>query len=73
MSSQNRKKRSSEFDINSFVIPYSIASSVRPEKLEYKEIPTPEWRESPVVGVTQLNGFGAHFEVFKQCYYSNPV
>lgn len=62
VSSQNRKKRSSEFDINSFVIPYSIASSVRPEKLEYKEIPTPEWRECPVVGMTQLNGFGVHAE-----------
>lgn len=60
---QNRKKKSSEFDINSFVIPYSIASSVRPEKLEYKEIPTPDWRECPVMGMTQLNGFGVHVEV----------
>ena len=61
--SQNRKKRSSEYDINSFVIPYSIASSARPEKLEYKEIPTPDWRENHVVGVAQLNGFGIHVEV----------
>ena len=45
------------------MIPYSIASSVRPEKLEYKEIPTPDWRECPVVGVSQLNGFGVHGEV----------
>ena len=71
MSSQNRKKRSSEFDINSFVIPYSIASSVRPEKLEYKEIPTPEWRECPIFSMNQLNGFGAHIEVCKSCYYDN--
>lgn len=63
VTSQNRKKRSAEFDINSFVIPYSIASSVRPEKLEYKEIPTPDWRECPVVGMPQLNGFGVHGEV----------
>jgi len=60
--SNSRKKRSAEYDINSFVIPYSIASSARPEKLEYKEIPTPGWRECPVKGA-QVNGFGDHCEV----------
>lgn len=61
--SNSRKKRSAEYDINSFVIPYSIASSVRPEKLEYKEIPTPGWRVCPVKGTSQVNGFGDHCEV----------
>jgi len=32
------------FDINNIVIPYSMASSTRLEKLEYKEIITPRWR-----------------------------
>ncbi|KAK3749107.1 hypothetical protein QZH41_007073 [Actinostola sp. cb2023] len=40
-----RKKRTSNaFDINNIVIPYSMASSTRVEKLQYKEIPTPSWR-----------------------------
>ena len=63
MMSNSRKKRSAEYDINSFVIPYSIASSARPEKLEYKEIPTPGWRVCPVKGTSQVNGFGDHCEV----------
>ncbi|XP_065919968.1 uncharacterized protein [Dysidea avara] len=62
MMSNSRKKRSAEYDINSFVIPYSIASSARPEKLEYKEIPTPGWRVCPVKGTSQVNGFGDHCE-----------
>lgn len=33
------------FDIDNIVIPYSIASSTRLEKLEYKEILTPSWRQ----------------------------
>lgn len=44
-----RKKRVTNstplFDIDNIVIPYSIASSTRLEKLEYKEILTPSWRE----------------------------
>ncbi|XP_001637853.2 KAT8 regulatory NSL complex subunit 1 isoform X2 [Nematostella vectensis] len=40
-----RKKRTSNaFDINNIVIPYSMASSTRVEKLQYKEILTPNWR-----------------------------
>lgn len=34
------------FDIDNIVIPYSMASSTRLEKLEYKEILTPSWREA---------------------------
>ena len=33
------------FDIDNIVIPYSMAASTRLEKLEYKEILTPSWRE----------------------------
>lgn len=33
------------FDIDNIVIPYFMASSTRLEKLEYKEIITPSWRE----------------------------
>ncbi|RWS23520.1 uncharacterized protein B4U80_09148 [Leptotrombidium deliense] len=43
----NRRRRSEQqhaFDINNIVIPYSIASSTRVEKLQYKEILTPKWR-----------------------------
>lgn len=41
------KRRRSEYayDINNIVIPYSIASTTRVEKLQYKEILTPKWRE----------------------------
>ncbi|CAG0883086.1 unnamed protein product [Cyprideis torosa] len=43
----------SSYDIDNIVIPHSIAASVRvPERLPYKEIPTPGWRcrqLSPVV------------------------
>lgn len=39
-----KKKGSNAFDINNIVIPYSMASSTRVEKLQYKEIPTPSWR-----------------------------
>ena len=46
--SSARKKKTSHstplFDINNIVIPYSMASSTRLEKLEYKEIITPRWR-----------------------------
>lgn len=44
-----RKKRSSNaFDINNIVIPYSMASTTRVEKLQYKEILTPSWRVNEV-------------------------
>ena len=47
-----RKKRVTNstplFDIDNIVIPYSMASSTRLEKLEYKEILTPSWREVKV-------------------------
>ena len=41
---KSSSRPSSEFDINNIVIPYSITSAVRLEKLQYKEIPTPGWR-----------------------------
>lgn len=38
-----RKRRGeSAYDINNIVIPYSMASSTRVEKLQYKEIVTPK-------------------------------
>ena len=41
---QIRRKRETAFDIDNIVIPYSMAASVRVEKLKYKEILTPSWR-----------------------------
>jgi hypothetical protein len=41
---QLRRKRETAFDIDNIVIPYSMAASVRVEKLKYKEILTPTWR-----------------------------
>lgn len=43
-----KKKGSNAFDINNIVIPYSMASSTRVEKLQYKEIITPSWRVNDV-------------------------
>ncbi|KAM9462812.1 KAT8 regulatory NSL complex subunit 1 isoform 2-T2 [Clarias gariepinus] len=41
-----RKRRSeNSFDINNIVIPMSVAATTRVEKLQYKEIITPSWRE----------------------------
>lgn len=41
-----RKRRGeSAYDINNIVIPYSMASVTRVEKLPYKEIVTPKWRD----------------------------
>ncbi|XP_041372074.1 KAT8 regulatory NSL complex subunit 1-like isoform X2 [Gigantopelta aegis] len=41
-----RKRRGeTDYDINNIVIPYSIAAATRVEKLQYKEIVTPKWRE----------------------------
>lgn len=41
------------FDIDNIVIPYSIASSTRLEKLEYKEIITPSWRQVEGAGIEE--------------------
>ena len=42
---QKKKPTSSgDYDINNIVIPYSIAASTRVERIHYKEIPTPGWR-----------------------------
>ena len=42
---QKKKPSSSgDYDINNIVIPYSIAASTRVERIQYKEIPTPGWR-----------------------------
>ena len=41
---KRKSRTSSEYDINNIVIPYSISSSTRLEKPQYKEILTPEWR-----------------------------
>ena len=48
------------FDIDNIVIPYSIACSTRLEKLEYKEIVTPKWREveSTPLAAPLVNGDG---------------
>ena len=42
---QKKRGRENAFDINNIVIPYSIAASTRVEKLVYKEIATPKWRD----------------------------
>ncbi|XP_034233597.1 KAT8 regulatory NSL complex subunit 1 isoform X1 [Thrips palmi] len=39
-----RRKRENSYDIDNIVIPHSLASSARVEKLQYKEILTPKWR-----------------------------
>lgn len=39
-----RRKRENSYDIDNIVIPHSLASSARVEKLVYKEILTPKWR-----------------------------
>ena len=41
---RKKKGSSADYDINNIVIPYSIASSTRVERIQYKEIPTPGWR-----------------------------
>lgn len=40
-----RRRGESSFDINNIVIPMSVAATTRVEKLQYKEIVTPNWRE----------------------------
>lgn len=51
-----RRRGENAFDINNIVIPYSIASATRVERLPYKEILTPKWRalsEEELSGVPQ--------------------
>ncbi|XP_051988029.1 KAT8 regulatory NSL complex subunit 1-like isoform X1 [Xyrauchen texanus] len=43
-----RRRGESPFDINNIVIPMSVAATTRVEKLQYKEILTPSWREVDV-------------------------
>nr|XP_033774290.1 KAT8 regulatory NSL complex subunit 1 isoform X5 [Geotrypetes seraphini] len=43
-----RRRGESSFDINNIVIPMSVAATTRVEKLQYKEILTPSWREVEV-------------------------
>lgn len=45
LSAKRKKPTSNAFDINNIVIPYSMASTTRVERLQYKEIMTPAWRE----------------------------
>lgn len=40
-----KRKIENAYDINNIVIPYSMAASTRVEKLKYKEIVTPKWRD----------------------------
>ncbi|XP_052426803.1 KAT8 regulatory NSL complex subunit 1 [Carassius gibelio] len=44
-----RRRGESPFDINNIVIPMSAAATTRVEKLQYKEILTPRWREVDVL------------------------
>ncbi|XP_062872188.1 KAT8 regulatory NSL complex subunit 1 [Trichomycterus rosablanca] len=44
-SAQRKRRGDSPFDINNIVIPMSVAATTRVEKLQYKEILTPSWRE----------------------------
>ncbi|XP_078662344.1 KAT8 regulatory NSL complex subunit 1-like isoform X2 [Branchiostoma floridae x Branchiostoma belcheri] len=47
----NKKRQGhSAFDINNIVIPYSMASTTRVERLKYKEILTPKWRKVSKAG-----------------------
>ncbi|XP_051994624.1 KAT8 regulatory NSL complex subunit 1 isoform X2 [Xyrauchen texanus] len=47
-----RRRGESPFDINNIVIPMSVAATTRVEKLQYKEILTPSWREVDVFAKT---------------------
>uniref|UniRef100_A0A8C1IEW9 KAT8 regulatory NSL complex subunit 1a n=1 Tax=Cyprinus carpio TaxID=7962 RepID=A0A8C1IEW9_CYPCA len=44
-----RRRGESPFDINNIVIPMSAAATTRVEKLQYKEILTPRWREVDIL------------------------
>uniref|UniRef100_UPI00358F8C8F KAT8 regulatory NSL complex subunit 1-like isoform X2 n=1 Tax=Myxine glutinosa TaxID=7769 RepID=UPI00358F8C8F len=43
-SSQRKRRGESSFDINNIVIPLSMATTARVEKIQYKEILTPSWK-----------------------------
>uniref|UniRef100_A0A8C4Q2F0 Uncharacterized protein n=1 Tax=Eptatretus burgeri TaxID=7764 RepID=A0A8C4Q2F0_EPTBU len=43
-SSLRKRRGESSFDINNIVIPLSMATTARVEKIQYKEILTPRWR-----------------------------
>ena len=45
LAEQLKKKRKSNYDIDHIVIPYSMAATTRVERLQYKEIQTPSWKE----------------------------
>lgn len=45
LQTMNKKKTGDAYDIDNIVIPYSMLASTRVEKLHYKEIDTPGWRE----------------------------
>jgi len=45
LTEQLKRKRKSNYDIDHIVIPYSMAATTRVEKLQYKEIQTPSWKE----------------------------
>ncbi|NXP50720.1 KANL1 protein, partial [Heliornis fulica] len=47
-----RRRGESSFDINNIVIPMSVAATTRVEKLQYKEILTPSWREVDISALT---------------------
>lgn len=49
-----RRRGDNAYDINNIIIPYSIASATRVEKLQYKEIITPKWRI--VEDISNLSG-----------------
>ncbi|XP_078501165.1 KAT8 regulatory NSL complex subunit 1 isoform X3 [Lissotriton helveticus] len=53
LQAMRRRRPECSFDINNIVIPMSVAATTRVEKLQYKEILTPSWREvdiSPISG-----------------------
>ena len=52
---QKRKKNSTDFNIDNFVVP-DVPYSPRLEKLEYKEIVTPRWRESTISPMCSWSG-----------------
>ncbi|XP_069490197.1 KAT8 regulatory NSL complex subunit 1 isoform X2 [Ambystoma mexicanum] len=45
LQAMRRRRPECSFDINNIVIPMSVAATTRVEKLQYKEILTPSWRE----------------------------
>ncbi|XP_012228213.1 uncharacterized protein nsl1 isoform X2 [Linepithema humile] len=68
-SNSHGRLRHNSYDIDNIVIPYSVAASTRPEKLQYKEILTPKWRlcEEPIKmdvknGIMHMSGPDSDFE-----------